>query len=170
METLLAIVSRRETRDFADRDIAPELAERILDAGRVAGSASNRQPLRYVVVEDDEVRARLAETVFVPGNVSGAKLLVGLVAIESRWADFDAGRAVENMFLAAWDAGIGSVPNGLKDSETAGRLVRIGEGERLLTLLSFGYPARVVDPAARAPEDWSARANRKPLGELVTRI
>jgi hypothetical protein len=43
------------------------------------------------------------------------------------------------------------------------------EGE-LAMVISFGYPARPRDPASRTAEEWSARANRKPLGELVRRL
>jgi hypothetical protein len=37
-------------------------------------------------------------------------------------------------------------------------------------ILSFGYPARPRDPASRSAEQWSARANRKPLDELVREV
>ena len=44
MDTFLAIASKRDTRRYADRAIPQEIAERILQAGRVSGSARNRQP------------------------------------------------------------------------------------------------------------------------------
>ena len=44
MDTFLAIASRRETRDYSARPIPDEITRRILDAGRLAGSAKNRQP------------------------------------------------------------------------------------------------------------------------------
>jgi len=37
-------------------------------------------------------------------------------------------------------------------------------------IISFGYPARPRDPAGRSAEEWSARANRKPLSELVREV
>jgi hypothetical protein len=37
-------------------------------------------------------------------------------------------------------------------------------------VLSFGHPARARDPEGRSAEEWSGRANRKPLGELVREI
>ena len=44
MDTYLAIVSKRDTRRYADKPIPADVVERILNAGRVTGSASNRQP------------------------------------------------------------------------------------------------------------------------------
>jgi nitroreductase len=44
MDTFLAVASRRETREYADRPIPDEITRRILDAGRLAGSARNLQP------------------------------------------------------------------------------------------------------------------------------
>jgi nitroreductase len=44
MDTWLAVASRREVREYADRELPGEVVRRILDAGRLAGSARNRQP------------------------------------------------------------------------------------------------------------------------------
>ena len=45
----------------------------------------------------------------------------------------------------------------------------LGADDEIAIVLSFGYPARPRDPQRRSPEEWSARANRKPLDELVER-
>jgi hypothetical protein len=39
-----------------------------------------------------------------------------------------------------------------------------------LSIPSFGYPKRPLDPESKTPEEWSAEANRKPLEELVRRV
>ena len=44
MDTWLAVASRREVREYSDRNLPEEVVQRILDAGRLAGSAKNRQP------------------------------------------------------------------------------------------------------------------------------
>lgn len=44
MDTWLAVASRREVREYADRNLPEDVVQRILDAGRLAGSAKNRQP------------------------------------------------------------------------------------------------------------------------------
>jgi nitroreductase len=170
VETLLAIASRREVREYERRPLPPDVERRILDAGRLAGSASNRQPWRFVIVEDEGRRERLAEGVFEPGNIRGAALVVAVVVSGKGPLAFDAGRAAQNMLLAAHDQGVGGSPNGLADAEAATQALGLPEGQRPVIVLSFGYPARPRDPARRNAEEWSGRANRLPLDELVRRV
>jgi nitroreductase len=165
VDTWLAIASRRETRDYADRTLPDAVVRTILDAGRLAGSAKNRQPWRFLLVESEAVRERLAEAVFEPGNIRGARLVVAIVGRSS----LDTGRCAQNMLLAAWNAGVGSCPNGQKDPEAARAALGLAD-EEIATVLTFGYPARERHPERRTPEEWSARADRKPLDELVDRV
>jgi nitroreductase len=170
MDTWLAIASRREVRRYAETKLPADVVERILDAARVAGNASNRQPWRFLVVESAELRKKVAEQVYEEDNIRGAKLVVALSVSGKGPTSFDAGRAAQNMMLVAWNDGIGSCPNGLLDVEATGRLLGLDEGERLVIILSFGYPAKPLDPELRTAEEWSRRANRKPLDEIVTRL
>ena len=165
MDTFLAIASKRDQRDYAARDVPEEVVRRILDAGRIAGSAANKQPWRFVVLANLELREHVAETVYAPGNVRGATLAVAIVVRGSR--AFDGGRAAQNMMLAAWNDGVTSCPNGMPDSDKTGELVGLDEGERVVNVLSFGYPARARDPESRPPEQWIARAKRKAFEDVV---
>ena len=79
MDAYLAIASKREVRNYADRPVPAEVADRILDAGRLTGSSMNRQPWRFVVLESPEARETVAETVYAPGNLTGAALAVAVV-------------------------------------------------------------------------------------------
>ena len=166
MDTWLAVASRREVREYADRPVPPETVERILDAGRLSGSAGNRQPWRFLVVGDAERREQLANAVYEPPNVRGAQLVVAIVGRSG----FDTGRAAQNMLLVAWNDAIGGCPNGIRDQDGACEALDLGPDEEIAILLTFGYPAKPRDASQRAPEEWSARANRKPLDELVQRI
>jgi nitroreductase len=166
VDTWLAIASRREIREYADRAIPEDVVRTILDAGRLAGSAKNRQPWLFLLVEDETVRARLAEAVFEPTNVQGARLVVAIVGSSG----LDTGRCAQNMLLAAWNAGVGSCPNGQRDPEAARAALGLANGEELATVLTFGYPARERHPERRTPEEWSARADRKPLDDLVSSV
>jgi nitroreductase len=170
MDTRLAISSRREVRNYAETPIPPEVAERILDAGRLAGNAQNVQPWRFLVVERDETREQLADLVFAPGNIRGARLVVAIAVSGKGPVFFDAGRCAQNMLLAAWDQGVGSCPNGMPDADAVADLLGLAEGERPAIVLTFGYPAKPRDPSTRTAEEWSARAKRKPLDELVERL
>ena len=170
MDTYHAIASRREVRQYADRPIPDEVLNRILDAGRLAGSAMNSQPWQFVVVQDRGALEQLAETVYAPGNVRGAAVAVAVAASESGWGPFDSGRAVENMLLAAWNEGVGSCPNGLRDAARAAELLGLEGEARPLVVISLGYPVEPRDPESRPAEEWSRRASRKPLDEIVRRL
>jgi nitroreductase len=163
VDTYLAVASKRDERRYADVPIPAEIVERILDAGRLSGNSQNRQVWRFVVVEDEGRRERLAQALYSPATVRAAVLAVGITG-----RAFDAGRCAQNMMLAAWNEGVASCPNGIRDAAAAAVALGLEEGE-LAIVLSFGYPARPRDPESRTAEEWSARANRKSLTELVNR-
>jgi nitroreductase len=160
VETFLAIASKRdERRCQSDRPVAEDDVLRILDAGRLSGSSRNTQSWQFVVVSDT---AALAEAVYAPENVQTAGLVVAIVGAAF---PFDVGRCAQNMMLAAWDIGVVSCPNGVKDAPRAAELV----GGEVKMILSFGYPVRELDVEGRSAEEWSAAAKRKPLDDLVIR-
>jgi nitroreductase len=159
METFLAIASKRDERAYADTPVPDDVRRRILDAGRVSGSSRNTQRWEFVVLSGD-ARQRLAGAVYAPANVSTATLVVAIVGDAG---GFDVGRCAQNMMLAAWSEGVASCPNGVRDPDAAAAIC----GGEVKAILSFGYPARPRDPSRRSAEEWSARANRKPLGELT---
>jgi nitroreductase len=170
VDTFLAIVSRREVRAYADRPVPEEVQHRILEAGRVSGSSANRQQWRFVVVESQEAKQRVSETVYVPTNLTTSAFSVAVVTYGKGPGGFDAGRAAQNMMLAAWNEGVGSCPNAWPDRAAARAALGAGEDEDPVIVVSFGYPAKPVDPESRSPEEWIAAANRKPFDEVVTRI
>jgi nitroreductase len=162
VDPYLAIASKRDERAYADTPIPSEVRQRILDAGRLSGSAKNRQRWEFVLVSGED-KDRLAQAVYAPDNVRSAALVVAIVG---EAGSFDCGRCAQNMMLAAWGEGVVSSPNGARDAETAAEIC----GGDVRAILSFGYPARPRDPASRSAEEWSARANRKPLSELVREV
>ena len=170
MDGYLAIVSRREVREYSDRPIGADARRRILEAGRVSGSSANKQQWRIIVVESDEKRGKLAELVYASGNVRGAKMIVVIAVHGSGPTSFDTGRAAQNMMLAAWNEGIGSCPNGTPDRDEVAGMLGLHGGEEPAIILTFGYPARPVDPEQRTPHEWIERANRKPFDEVVETV
>jgi nitroreductase len=170
MDAYLAVVSKREVRQYADRPIPEEVRRRILEAGRIAGSSANKQQRRFVVAESDEAVERLARTVYVPTNLTEAGLVVAIALDGKGPLAFDAGRAAQNMMIAAWNDGVGSCPNGTSDPDGAKEVLGLGADESVAIILSFGYPARAIDPEKRSPEEWIERADRKPLDEVVETI
>jgi nitroreductase len=168
VDAWLAIASRREVREYAPAALGDELERRILEAGRISGSSKNTQPWTFVVIRGDEARERAAKAVYAPGNVEGAAFVVAIVVSGKGRADFDAGRAMQNMVLAAWADGVGACPNGVSDSDAMGELLGLEDGERVV--LTFGRPAKPRDPARRSPESWLERADRKPFEEIVREV
>jgi nitroreductase len=162
VDTFLAIASKRDVRAYADTPVPGEVERRILDCGRLTGSSRNAQLWDFVVVSG-AAQQRLADAVYAPENVRGAALVVAILG-DAR--PFDVGRCVQNMMLGAWNEGVVSCPNGVREPELAAAVC----GGDVKAILSFGYPARPRDPERRSPDEWSARANRKPLDELTRRV
>ena len=164
MDAYLAVVSKREVRAYADRALDAETERRILEAGRVAGSSKNRQARRFVVVRDEGVREEVASCVYAGDNVRGAAFVVAIVVGRKGPTAFDAGRAAQNMMLAAANDGIGSCPNGIADAERLAEALEHGEDESTATVLTFGYPEKPRrDPESQPAEDWVQSADRKPF-------
>jgi nitroreductase len=170
VDTYLAIASRRDQRRYRPEPLSDDVVGRILDAGRLAGSASNRQPWTFVVPEGRSRVEAVAKTVYVPDNVLGAGLVVAVVVTGKGPVSFDAGRAAQSMLLAAWNEGVASCPNGIAERDALHAALELGEEETPVIVLTFGLPERLRDPASRTAEDWSARANRRPLGDVVRRL
>jgi nitroreductase len=167
MDAYLAVVSKRELRSYSDRAIDDVAARRILEAGRVAGSSKNRQARRFVVLRSPELVRRVADCVYAPDNVRGAALVVAIVVGGKGPTSFDAGRAAQNMMLAASDLGIGSCPNGIADATALREAVGHDDGEQVATVLTFGYPATPRDPERLSAQEWIERADRRPYEEVV---
>src|SRR3954454_10382427 len=98
MDAFLAVVSKREVRDYDGRPLPEDAERRILEAGRLAGSSRNRQARRFVVLRDP---AAAAAHVYSPENLRGAALAVAIVTAGRGPSGMDAGRAAQNMMLAA---------------------------------------------------------------------
>lgn len=167
MDAYLAVVSKREVRKYDPRPIDADVQRRILQAGRVAGSSKNRQARRFVVLRDPESIRRTADCVFEAGNVLGAALVVAIVVGAKGPTAFDAGRAAQNMMLAASNDAIGSCPNGISDSDALREIVGHDDDEQVATVLTFGHPVTPRDPQRLSAQEWIDRADRKPYEEIV---
>jgi nitroreductase len=163
-----AIRRVRVVRSFADKPLPPEAVERIVDAGRHTGSSKNQQAWDFIVIRDREQLKALAAVGTYAGHLAGATVAVALVTPGSTTKPssssvmWDLGRAAQNMVLAAWEMGIGSVPATVYDHALAARLLGLPGDRRCDFLLSFGYP--------KDPEKLTAppkKGGRKSLDEIV---
>ncbi len=140
MDAYACIRSKRDSRTYADRPITEESLGRILQAGRMAGSSKNTQPWRFVVLRDEARKAELAACGQFAQHVPGAPLVIAVVLTPGGGA-FDAGRAAQNMMLAAWAEGITSCPVAMHDRECAARVLGLPDGHQVAIVITFGYPA-----------------------------
>jgi nitroreductase len=146
METWKAINSVRVVRKFTDKPLAPDHLDLILNAGRRAGSSKNKQRWAFIVVKDRNRLRELTKVGRYADHLAGAAVAVALVTPDdegpqARSIMWDLGRAAQNMALAAWELGIGSVPATAHNRRVAEQLLGLPSGHRCDFLLSFGYPA-----------------------------
>lgn len=166
MNTWQAINTVRVVREFDERPIAQEHLDRILNAGRRTGSSKNQQQWAFVVVTDRDRLRELGGVGRYAGHLAGATAAIALVTPNPANASvmWDLGRAAQNMILAAWEVGIGSVPATVYEHDLAARLLGLPADRRCDFLLSFGHPA---DPSRLTTPNRAG--GRLALDEVVHR-
>ena len=168
MDTWQAIDTTRTIRKFEDRPLEPEHLQRILDAGRRAGSSKNSQRWDFVACTDRAHLTQLSEVGPYAQHIATAAAAIALVVPDPATNDapysimWDLGRAAQNMTLAAWELGIGSVPATVYNQDLARELLGYPADYWCEFLLSFGFP---TNPEALT---WKKRAGgRKQLEAIV---
>jgi len=159
MDVFEAIRARRSIRKFRPKPIPDEKLEMILEAGRLAPSAGNRQPWRFVLVKDPDgkkILARAADNQMFIADASVIVVALGDPEASPRWFRQDPMIAVEHMVLAATALGYGTCWIGAFNEKEVKRILRIPEGLKVIALLPIGFPDE-----APAPKE------RKPLKEIV---
>lgn len=154
MENLMELLKTRRTyRRFKQREVAQDIVDEILLAARYASSAANRQPLSYLVIAE---REKVAE-VFGYTRWAGAlppeqgqpkeneRPVLFIAVVKNldinKNCDTDAGLAISNMTLAAWNRGVGSCIIGACDKPALSKLFGLTENQELHTVVAFGYPS-----------------------------
>jgi nitroreductase len=139
MDAYTAVRTKRDERHYLDTPIPDDVKHRIFQAGRMAGSARGLEPCRFIVVEDAERRLALANCGRTPPHIIAAPMAVAIIIPEGGRA-FDAGRAAQNMMIAAWADGVGSRPASADNAACAKELLGIPDGYELVLAIAFGYP------------------------------
>ncbi len=149
MDVAEAIRSRKSVRSYLDRPVEEEKLSAVLEAGRLAPSASNRQEWRFVIVRDLELRRKLAA-------IAGGQTFVGeapIVIVACADTDghvmkcgqlsypIDVAIALDHMSLAAVELGLGTCWIGLFDEKKVKELLAIPDAIRVVELMPLGYPA-----------------------------
>ena len=160
MEVFDAVRTVLAVRAYQDRPVPPETVRRIIEAAHLTASSMNRQPWHFIVVDDRDTIRRLAEVAKTGPYIAGAPLAIVVALEESRFAESDAGRAVQSMVLAAWEQGLGSNWVGFHGLEAVKPILGIPDALDVLAIIPFGYPARAVG---------KGKKQRKPFSEVVHR-
>ncbi|MBT8764342.1 nitroreductase family protein [Desulfohalobiaceae bacterium Ax17] len=145
-----AIFNRRSIRKFTEQDVDREKIIKILDAGRWAPSGLNNQPWRFLVVKDEQRKAKLAECTRYGHIVRQANTLIVVFlakdAMYNATKDYQgAGACIQNMLLAAHGLGLGAVWLGeILNQETQVHEVLNTDPEQLelMAVIAMGYPAQ----------------------------
>jgi nitroreductase len=161
MDTYRTIVTKRDTRAFLDKAVPEETVRRIVQAGRMAGSSKNTQPCRFVIIDDQRVKEEFAKCGDFATWIPQAPLVVAIAVLGGTRPEFDAGRAAQNMMVAAWSEEVGSCPISLHHQECAVEALGLPEDARVPVAVGFGYRAK--------PPKSVAEAARLPWGEYVHR-
>ncbi len=148
MDVYTAISTRKSVRAFQDRDVPEELVLRLLEAARLAPSASNRQEWRFVVVRNQETRKRLAIAANRQMFVGEAPVLIiccaetdgHVMTCGQQCYPIDVAIAIDHLTLCAVSEGLGTCWIGAFDERKVKEILDIPKGIRIVELLPLGYP------------------------------
>ncbi|MFA4966826.1 MAG: nitroreductase family protein [Candidatus Margulisiibacteriota bacterium] len=177
---LKVIEERFSVRDYSDKPIEEEKLNIILEAARLAPSASNTQPWHFYVVKDKKkikelgAKMPLGSKVVINSFVEEAPVVIVATAgpidmfhkvmsaiINKKWYYLDMGISIEHMALTAWELGIGSCWVGWFDEKRVKKVVGIHKNQEVIAMLALGYPKEGLLPHPK---------NRKALNEIVKYI
>ena len=176
MQTIEHLRARRTVRQFKADPIPDTVLDTVFEAAMWAPSHANQQPWDFLVL-GPETRAKLlriyrakaeellsdpelppkkrANLTVLKEDFGGAPFMVAVVSrapeedLQRIENPLSAAAAVQNMCLAAWDAGVGAVWLSLGVAPPARSILGIEPEQSVVTLLAMGYPAEVPPPPPR---------------------
>jgi nitroreductase len=149
MSLVDVVLNRRSIRRYEPKEIPRDVLDKILEAGRQAPSAANKQPWHFIVLTDSEIKKELSKGMFNRFIKDAPITVVGCAhkdLIASKWSIVSTTIALQNMVVAAWAMGIGSCWVGDFSEEKVKKLLNIPESWNIVALVSFGYPAEKPQP------------------------
>ncbi len=177
-EILSLIISRQSDRKYSDIPIEKEKLGRIIEAGRMAPSACNAQPWKFVVVTEPELLAEVAQAASAKllgmnGFVGQAQAIivvirekpnlsskVGATIKNKDYSLIDIGIATENICLQSKAEGIGSCIIGWFDEREIRRLLSIPKAKRVELLITLGYSLTDQREKRRKPSEEVVSYNK----------
>ena len=165
MDVLNAIRQRRSVRAYKDIAVEEDKLRTILEAARLAPSASNRQEWKFIVVKNRETRKRLTTTTLGQTFVGEAPVIIVACATETKAImlcgqpayTVDVSIACAFMILQACELGLGTCWLGAFKEDEVKKILKIPEPIRVVAMMPLGYPDQ---PPPQKP--------RKSLEEIVS--
>lgn len=168
------ILSRRSIRQFKSIPIPQDVLKDIVNAGRLAPSAANRQPLEFIIVDEGGQKERVypclkwagyiaPEGNPKPGQEPQAYVVVVVNSnIREKGFEWDTGAAIENMILAALEKGIGSCWIISADKERLRDILAIPTTHKIDSVLALGHPAEspVIEDLEDSIKYWKDEQGR----------
>lgn len=143
------IKTRRSVRSYKSEPLPEEKLKKILEAARLAPSAHNAQPWKFIVVKDAEKRKKLAEAALNQDFVAEAPVVIAAVGLEPDHVmssgvpafAVDLAIAIDHMTLTATEEGLGTCWVGAFSQEKVKKILEIPEEYKVVILLPLGFPA-----------------------------
>lgn len=162
MDVYDAIRTRKSVRSYLDKPVPDTVLRRLLDAARMAPSASNRQEWRFIVVRNPETRMHLMQAAKGQAFVAEAPVVLACCAETDGHVmtcgqpcyPIDVAIAIDHLTLAAVTEGLGTCWIGAFEEEAVQVVLGIPRGVRVVELLTLGYP---VDPESTSKQRLSLR-------------
>ena len=170
MNVMEAIKTRRSIRSYADKAVEEDKLLRILEAARLAPSASNNQEWRFVVVRDKATRQKLMKAAKGQRFVAEAPVVIACCARTDKHVmtcgqmcyPIDVAIAIDHITLAAVEEELGTCWIGAFYADQVKEILGIPDDVPVVELLTLGYPAVTAKPSSRLPleeivkyERWS---------------
>ncbi|HXX34512.1 MAG TPA: nitroreductase family protein [Thermodesulfobacteriota bacterium] len=157
MDFLTIAKGRRSIRAYKDADIEEDKLQKILEAARLAPSASNRQEWKFVVVKNKETRKKLARAAFNQSFVAEAPVVIVACATETNSImscgqpayTVDLSIACTHIILQAYELGLGTCWLGAFKENEVKNILKIPENVRVVTMTPVGYPDQPPSQGSR---------------------
>lgn len=156
MDGLKMLYTRRSVRKYEDKEVSLEIVKKAITAGKLATNANNLQEFKFIVIREKSNLIRLAELT----NPNGAHLKhcaggIVVLCVPGKYYLEDGAAATENILLALWAQGVGSVWIAGDKKQYADEVVKYvgGSEEKLVSLIAYGYPAETPQPNKKKIED-----------------
>ena len=158
MDTYQAIITRRSVREFTGEPVSEAELDRLLEAARWAPSGLNNQPWRLMKVQDRSTIVEMSNMTKYRGVIAGASAVIAVFldaeAMYDRSKDLmSAGEALENILLAATNAGLGACWLGeiLARRSDVEALLEVADDLELVAVVAIGRPSAMERTGVRHP-------------------